>query len=74
MESEYFKGYMKIGDRVIFKEKVYHAPYAPYYDSYIDHFLIAEDRIVEDHVWLLCTNNPSIEAAGYVHLDEIELF
>lgn len=59
-----------------FCEKVYSAPYAPYYDSYRDHVFVIDHYSEEDesrqHVWLTCVSDPDIVVKGYVELDQLE--
>ena len=35
---------LKIGEKVIFHEKVYHEPYSPYYDKYMFHVFVIESK------------------------------
>jgi hypothetical protein len=58
-----------------FRDHVYEAPYAPYYEKYkghifrIDHFY-PEDK--KGHVWLTCVDDPSVTIDGYVHMVDLE--
>lgn len=62
---------MKVGDVVVFKDKVYRAPYAPYYDEYAGHRFVIEGFSEGGHVSLVCLG--SVEVDGSCHIDEIEL-
>ncbi len=63
---------MKIGGLVKFADKVFAAPYAPYYDVYKGHtFQVVAYHDNFSHVELKCPDDPSIIVRGYVHLDEI---
>lgn len=58
---------LQCGDRVRFHEKVFAAPYAPYYDAYFGHtFVIAE--MAKGHIRLL----GPVKVDGWVHPDELE--
>ena len=67
---------IKVGDAVIFNERVFKSPYVPYYDKYKGHsFVVAEfhweDGADHDHVWLNCTSDPSITMDGYVDTSDL---
>ena len=59
-----------------FRDKVFSAPYAPYYDQYhghtfrIDHY--GEEDETRQHVWLTCVSDPGIVVKGYVELDQLK--
>jgi len=78
---------MRIGDRVMFKDKVFAPPYTPYYNQYLGQvFQVLLFHVLDEntddliqcgtyapgcHVELACISNPEIKVAGYVHDDEI---
>lgn len=59
-----------------FCEKVFHKPYAPYYDQYRGHVFEIDHYHPEDsfghHVWLSCVSDPDIVVAGYVEMYQLE--
>lgn len=67
---------IKVDDTVIFNERVFRAPYTPYYDKYKGHKFIVvefhpEDGADHDHVWLYCTTDSSINVDGYVDTSDL---
>lgn len=46
------------------------APYAPYYDPYVNHVFAVDHQypapFAEDHVWLRCVDDPEIQVDGCV--------
>ena len=61
------------GRVVRFKEKVFHPPFAPYYDKYKGHTFVVMEIIEGNHAVLQCTDNEKVKVDGNVHLDELEL-
>ena len=62
---------MKIGDKVRFSEKVFKAPYTPWYNSYKGHeFSVVGFHHGNTHVEVKCTTG-KIKVLGYVHPDEL---
>ena len=59
-----------------FRDKVFSAPYAPYYDQYRGHTFCIDYYMAEDesqqHVWLTCVSDPSIVVKGYVEMNQLE--
>jgi hypothetical protein len=57
----------------IFKPHVYKKPFAPHYDSYKNHLfhIIGYHPEAEDHVYLKCSDDPSIIVDGYVDLGDL---
>jgi hypothetical protein len=62
---------MKLGDIVIFKDKVYGPAYAPYYDEYKGHTFIVTGFFEGGHVGVKCTTSTTIEDFC-CHDDELE--
>ena len=66
-----------MSDMFVFKDKVYKAPYAPYYDKYKGHTFVINHFSPEDeslqHVWLECITDYDLKVAGYVELHQLEL-
>ena len=60
-----------------FRDIVYAAPYAPYYDSYRGHTFCIDHYSDEDeqrqHVWLTCVSDSSIVVRGYIELNQLEV-
>ena len=68
--------HIKVGDAVIFSERVFMSPYVPYYDKYKGHQFVVvdfhwEDGADDDHVWLECTTDDTIVVNGYVHTHDL---
>jgi len=64
---------IKIGDHVIFDDKVYNPPYFPAYDNYKGHvFEVLAFYYEHTHVGLKCLD-ADVTVAGYVHPDELQL-
>ena len=63
-----------VGDKVRFKEKVFKAPYTPYYDGYKDKtFVVAEIDKETRHLRLTAAASGDPDPKGWLHDDEIEL-
>lgn len=62
---------LTIGQRVIFKPKVFRAPYVPYYDAYKGHTFEIIAFHPGGHVELKCVTG-DVKVAGCVHDDELK--
>lgn len=63
-----------VGDLVVFKEKVFHPPYYPYYEQYKNNIYVVEQLMEGGHVRLVSKDlDPNKSPSGMVHLDELEL-
>ena len=61
---------LKEGDKVIFDDKVYYLPFAPYYDEYKGHvFEIVKFYCQKTHIELKCLTGNIV--VSYVHPDEL---
>ena len=65
---------LTVGAKVVFKNKVYHTPYSPFYDDYRGHtFKVVKFHYEKTHVELKCIDAPKIKVNGYVHPDEVKV-
>ena len=61
--------------RYRFHDKVFHEPYAPYYDSYLGQTFVIDHASAEDetgnHVWLTCISDENIKVSRYIYLEQL---
>lgn len=70
--NQFDAAYKYVGKCVVFKPKVYSAPYTPYYDKYKGHTFVVTD-VAEDHYALKCISDSNVIVDGYVHEDDLEV-
>lgn len=56
-----------------FKDKMFEKPYAPYFDAYKGLVFKCLRLGLDNHIFLVCVDDPFVIVDGAVHLDELDM-